>query len=111
MAMSICGIAVRAGGRPVQEQELNAMRLRLASGLNKADARVVRDGGFCSSGSTSSIWSCDSMLVACDMELCNLERPMETSATVTAEWIGGLYLSDGPSFVEKLRGAFSIAIW
>lgn len=109
--MSICGIAVRAGGRPVQEQELNAMRLRLASGLNKADARVVRDGGFCSSGSTSSIWSCDSMLVACDMELCNLERPMETSATVTAEWIGGLYLSDGPSFVEKLRGAFSIAIW
>lgn len=111
--MSICGIAVQADGRPVQEWELNAMRLSRASGVDHAGSRVLPDVGICSIGpeSFASFWSSDAVLVACDAELCGPGDPPNGLKSTVAEWIADLYLASGPSFLERLRGAFSIAIW
>jgi asparagine synthase (glutamine-hydrolysing) len=116
--MAIFGVAAGPGSRPVQTHELKAMRSSLTSGTNGG-------GGFCvppwvGLGSVSpigsgSFWSSDAVLVACDAEVYNAAelRSMvtATSPSDTAELIATLYLEQGPLFIQRLRGVFSLAIW
>jgi asparagine synthase (glutamine-hydrolysing) len=106
--MAFCGIAAGSGGRPVQAHELEAMRssLRPVKGDGKSSWAPHFALGSSAADSSGSFFSSDSLIVACDAELYN----SKASGNV-AEQIANFYLADGPSFFQKLRGLFSLAIW
>ncbi|HET7208495.1 MAG TPA: asparagine synthase-related protein [Terriglobales bacterium] len=111
--MAICGIAVARQARQPQAEELHSMCQSLAtgtaavqpfSGLAHATLASVAPGSFCSS---------ETLLVACDAELYNdeLRESCGSAFSTTTELIGSLYQRYGISFLERLRGAFSVALW
>lgn len=68
---------------------------------------------------TQQIYRNDRVLIACDADLHNLDElqaltsdrePVAESAK-TAALLAALYERFGPGFVDKLRGAFSVALW
>jgi hypothetical protein len=101
--MAICGIAVN-GGQPVRTHELDAMRLSLTAGENQS--RVRPEVGLSSTLAAGS-WFSDEISVICDADL----YAGAAGNVSVAEFIARLFREQGPSFIEKLRGAFSLAIW
>ena len=107
--MGICGVAVD-DGQPVSAHELEAMRLRLDVQPGEAKTRILKHVGLSSTSSANaSLWSSDDLVVACESDLYNSGAAATNGST--AKFIGGLYREHGPSFLEKLRGAFALAIW
>ena len=107
--MGICGIAGGPDSKPVQRHELEAMQSSLALNAAKVESCVLQHVGFSSGAdSAGNLWSSNAVVVACDGELYNSERPKECSL---AEWIASLYLLHGSSFLQKLTGVFALAIW
>lgn len=106
--MAFCGIAAGANGRPVEAHELEAMRASLCPGKNTGESVCGPQAGLSSvaPASSGSFFSSESVIVVCDTELYG----SECSGNV-AQQIAGFYLSHGPSFMQKLRGLFSLAIW
>ncbi|HVI09867.1 MAG TPA: asparagine synthase-related protein [Candidatus Binatia bacterium] len=103
--MGICGIAASPASRPIQRLELQAM----CAGFSPAarDVALVAQT-FAAGCNTGTLWSSDTVAVACDADLYNSDQPAGLSA---CQWIAGLYDRHGSSFVEKLRGAFALAVW
>jgi asparagine synthase (glutamine-hydrolysing) len=106
--MAFCGIAAGPRGRPVLAHELKAMCCSLDARKSEGDSSWAPHIGLGSVVPTSlvSFFSSDSIIVACDAELYNIDG----SGNV-AEQIANFYQADGPLFLEKLRGLFSLAIW
>jgi asparagine synthase (glutamine-hydrolysing) len=107
--MGICGVATNES--PVTAHELKAMRDCLARvSLARNNSYVQRHIGmsFVAPTISATFWSDDNLVVACDTELCQQDDCAETDA---AEAIARLYLEDGISFLQKLRGAFALALW
>ena len=107
--MGIYGTAVRSQGCPIGDRELQAMALSLDRNPGKSGCFTLPDIGMgtCGRGS-ESIWCSDLSAVICDADLYNPERPPGCEA---ARWISELYRTYGISFLEHLRGSFSIALW
>jgi asparagine synthase (glutamine-hydrolysing) len=86
------------------------MRACLGPHKAPADSVVLAHVGFGSLAVAPSATLCSyqHLLVACDSDLYG---PTISNQASAAEVIARLYLSDGPSFVHKLRGAFAFAIW
>jgi asparagine synthase (glutamine-hydrolysing) len=104
--MAICGIATN--GAPVKAYELEAMQTCLTRRSSTCDYRALPHIGMSSGASPScKFWSSASVMVAGDVELCGRDHGKENAV----ETIAHLYLTDGPSSVNKLRGAFALAIW
>lgn len=116
--MSICGIVVE-NGKPVTSSDLDAMASCLQIGDSRRhEIRTCRGVGFATASSTqseSAIADDPLLLVAFDGDLYNQPELWKslgaTSPRTTGELISQLYLRHGHSFLELLRGAFSLAIW
>jgi asparagine synthase (glutamine-hydrolysing) len=117
--MAICGIAVVRGGEPLGQPRLEAMVGALA--IDTGDVRAIcatsqgRFGAISGIG-TTSLASSDTVAVVCDADLYNLdELQSNISAGLPQSNVAGLiatlYLERGNSFLQSLRGVFSIAIW
>jgi len=114
--MGICGIAVGSHGRPPQATELQSMSHALGwNGRDRSALSVLPHAGLASvaPASSGSLWSSDALFVACDADLYNDDQLRGTSfsPSCTAELLGFLYRQYGVSFLERLRGVFSLAIW
>jgi asparagine synthase (glutamine-hydrolysing) len=117
--MSICGIAVENSGKPVTVRDLEAMASSLQIGDSRGhNIRACRGAGFATTSATQteSAIADDALLVAFDGDLYNqpeLWKSLggEQSPRATTELISKLYLQHGISFLELLRGAFSMAVW
>jgi asparagine synthase (glutamine-hydrolysing) len=112
--MAICGIAVARQGKPPQAQELNNMRQSLATGALDAQAFSASAHAALASTSSGSSWSSPALIVVCDADLYNqdeLRDGSRSAPSTTAELVGVLYQRFGVAFLERLRGAFAIAIW
>lgn len=108
--MAIYGIATANEGTPASRRDLASMRACLAPYRTPAGSMVLPHAvvGSVSAWTSAAFWSCEHLLVACDAELCD---PAISNQRNIAEAIARLYLSYGPSFVHRLRGAFALAIW
>lgn len=106
--MGICGIATNSA--PVKAYELAAMQARPGSSAAETQDLVLPHIALGSSSATcsTSFWAGERVLVACDAELCRVEN---SKTATSSEAIAELYLAEGVSFVNKLRGAFSVALW
>jgi len=116
--MSICGIAVENGGKPVTLRDLEVMASSLQIGVSREhNLRTCRGAGLAtiSAAQRESALSDDTLLVAFDGDLYNQPELWKSlgqeSPRATGELISELYLRHGHSFLELLRGAFSLAIW
>lgn len=105
--MGIFGIAV-SDGQPVQAHELDAMCLGVGSRPGGGDSCVRPHVGLSATPLTSEAWFSSDLMVVCDADLYGCAA--STNGSV-AKSIGALYRGDGLSFLEKLRGAFALAIW
>ena len=109
--MAIYGIATTAAAAPVNRRDLEAMRSCLAP-LRRLRRMLLFRRTLASAllGLQRLPHSAhaEHLLVACDSELYG---PGVSNEKNVAEAIASFYLSDGPSFVHKLRGAFALAIW
>lgn len=117
--MAICGIAVTANSRPVAsplvESMLSALAVRPGDGRSHS-ASLLAGVGAISGLEGSSVFSSEQLMVACDANLYNpgeLQSSLRRSAAPgsPAELIAALYLQLGDSFLERLRGAFALAVW
>lgn len=116
--MSICGIAIGTEGQPdaaVLEAMLSALALNAESHREHNSCRHI-GMGVVSSTASASLWASDRLTVACDADLYNRSQLLTglaspRSADTPAALLGALYLQYGVSMLEKLRGAFSIALW
>jgi asparagine synthase (glutamine-hydrolysing) len=108
--MAIYGIATTNDGMPVTGPDLEAMRSCLAPHKAPADSVVLpRVGvGSVAVAPQAAFYSCEHLLVACDSDL---YHPVISNEPSAAEAIARLYLSEGPLFLHKLKGAFALAIW
>src|SRR5580692_9532689 len=106
--MGIWGIAATNSDRPIDAHELEAM-CSVPVGTPVV-SRMFPQAGFCEfpGASSGALWFSDRLIVACDADLHNPERPIDRGI---AQWIAGLYLVHDDSFLHKLRGAFALAIW
>jgi asparagine synthase (glutamine-hydrolysing) len=117
--MAICGIVNDEKGDSANAAELQAMlaSMKLTSEDSCAHSPASRASlGALSSTGTASLWYSDSILVACDADLFN-QKELEASLASTnafgnvAALLAALYLRDGVSFLQQLRGVFALAIW
>lgn len=105
--MGICGIATKE--QTIATSELRAMSLSEAGYVSKQSYLGPRVGmSYTSATASAELWSSDQLVVCCDVEL---SGESENKGQSSAERIARLYLDDGPLFISKLRGAFSLAIW
>ena len=117
--MAICGIANGRNAQPVEGTVLNAMLSELAitaQAQREQSSRQQFGLGAVSSTGTASVWSSDSLTVACDAEIYNRRQilaglPHFSGSDNVAALIGALYRQYGVSMLDKLRGPFSIAVW
>lgn len=116
--MPICGVAVNPQARPVADEELAAMAgsLYLVPSASAAfDGTPQARLGAVANGGGAEINCDDCLIVVCDADLHNsreLRRHVSADPdTHTAALLAQLYRKFGIGFVEKLRGAFSIAVW
>lgn len=113
--MAICGIAVTEQGQPVAPAVVAGMvdALALRSEDVRAHAALPLAGVGATSGfAASSVFQSSRLLVACDANLYNAaDLQAAYGGSGAAELIAALYLRLGESFLEKLRGAFALAIW
>jgi asparagine synthase (glutamine-hydrolysing) len=117
--MSICGTAWNDGVRPVEMPELESTLSALRMGDTESSAQCLSTraafGGL-SSDLSNCVCEVGPLLVACDVDLYNLQ---ELAATVdftvasdkVPQLIALLYLRHGDVLPECLRGNFAIAIW
>jgi len=116
--MAICGIASKRNGRPIEPPTIVSMLASLALEPDWPAASAVESlvglGGTSPSGSVS-VCNSREAIVACDAELFNAKElwaevsgPPEGSL---AELMAALYARHGLRLLEKLRGAFALAIW
>lgn len=112
--MAICGIAVTRAGRPPQAEELGRMRQSFApAGVDERTFSTSQGAGL-AAVAPGSLWSSATLSVACDADVYNkrdLCQEIGCSSSNSAELIGSLYQRQGVSFLDRLRGAFSIAMW
>lgn len=117
--MAICGIAVEREGQPVHGTVLDAMLSELTVLPGSSPNQISRSDfglGSVSSAGTASLWVSDALAVACDADIynrgellaCLTSPPPEDSL---AALLGAVFQKYGTSTLEKLRGAFAIAIW
>jgi asparagine synthase (glutamine-hydrolysing) len=112
--MAIFGIAVTRHGRPPESQELERMRQSFATATLDGQPMVKSEHSGLAAVALSSVWSSARLSVACDVDLYNereLCQDSSSTSSSSAELIGSLYQRYGVSFLDRLRGAFSIAIW
>jgi asparagine synthase (glutamine-hydrolysing) len=118
-AMAICGIVVGDRGQEVAAQSVQVMAASLAMSAEDTPAQCsASQAGFgaVSSTGTTSVYCSNSLLVACDADIYNgRELAVRFGSPAlplsNATLIGLLYEQAGESFLNQLRGAFSIAIW
>jgi asparagine synthase (glutamine-hydrolysing) len=117
--MPICGAVITRAGAPIQGRTIQAMLSALAVGLGGASIpHTERDAGLgvVSSCGTGSLWDDGKLLVVADAELQNLEElrgqvgPPADRESVSC-LLAQLYRERGSTFVTRLRGTFSFAIW
>jgi len=115
--MTMCGIANTNGERPGVDQ-INSMISGMAHSDSRSRYHVTHSTGLgvTSVSRSTSLYSNGGVVVACDGEICD-ENPVQrnsiTSGTDTtpAAIIAELYSQYGEKVLNKLAGAFSIAIW
>lgn len=116
--MAITGIAVARNSGPLRPDHVTAMLSAMSLGKS-ADSEFGTTPnaqlGAASDAGTTSVWSSDDMIVACDASLVDVtNRAAEDRAAASespAETIGKLYRQYGLECFAQLRGAFSLAIW
>lgn len=117
--MPICGIAISQGAQPVEGTVLDRMLTELMlvpESRREQKSRSDAGLGVVSSAGTASFWHSDEIIVACDADIYNRRQLLggissTPSADNLAALLGALYLEYGVSMLEKLRGAFSLAVW
>src|SRR6516225_6926893 len=115
--MGICGIANTNGDRPTVEQ-INSMISAMAHNDSKGRYHLTCSTGLgvMSALRSTSLYSDERVVVACDAEIYD-ENPVRentiTSDTNTgpAARIAELYSKYEEKVLEKLTGVFSVAIW
>ncbi len=115
----LCGIC--HPGREVAGAILAAMLERVSLPDETQRKAVSSRGtalGVSSRWPTQEVASVDGILVALDGDLLNLAEPssppqqnLPPNKASAAERVARLYLQHGPSFVKRLQGTFSIALW
>ena len=108
--MAITGITVTKNAAPLQPALVDAMlsAASVARGESpECGTALHAQLGALSSTGTTSLWSSDDLLVACDASLVGLAA----ADMPAAEAIGKLYQLHGLDSLSKLRGAFALAIW
>ena len=106
--MAFCGIAVSRNDS-VAVHEMDSMCLHLTSAEGQSESCTSPQVQLrITISKSSSILSSDDLLVACDTDLYNSDLNQYGSA---ANLISDYYRRHGISFLEKLHGAFSLAIW
>jgi len=116
--MAITGIAIARNAEPLRPDLITAMvSAAECSGrtLAQCEKTSLAQLGVVSDAATTSAWSGDDLIVACDASLVDLaslrvELGLPQNAS-PAEIIGKLYRQFGLEFFSGLRGAFSLAIW
>jgi asparagine synthase (glutamine-hydrolysing) len=116
--MAITGIIIARNSKPLQTEQIVAMLPPVGQGSNSRSAFSAKTNaqlGAASDTGTTSVWSSDDLIVACDASLVGTNNvpqanngPDNSSA---AAIIGKLYREHGLEFFSQLRGAFSLAIW
>jgi asparagine synthase (glutamine-hydrolysing) len=117
--MSLCGIALKTGARPIDMPELTVMLQSLRMTTAELRSHCCGDGaavGSLSSEAATAACRRGPLLVACDADLYNIA---ELAATVRSKMapddlpgvLASLYLKHGDMFVNQLRGNFAIAVW
>jgi asparagine synthase (glutamine-hydrolysing) len=117
--MAICGLVTTNAGSPIQSATIDAMLAALASGPSGAPAHhTERDAGFgvLSSCGTGSLWDDGTLLVVADADLLNFEEQWEQlderpERGNVSHLLAQIYREQGASFVHRLRGTFSFALW
>lgn len=117
--MAICGIATTRGGRPVEARELEGMLSLLAVHPDWSPTWASsEDAGFGAVAlpATASLWSSDQVLAVFEGDLYNrdeLQKTLSVSrpALNPAALLASLFLDEGPACLQRLRGAYSFAIW
>ncbi len=117
--MAICGIAVEREGQPVHRGVLDAMLSELTMLPGSARSQISRSDfglGAISSAENASLWVSEALAVACDADIYNKGELLASLASPPPEdsiaaLIGAVFHQYGVSTLEKLRGAFAIAIW
>jgi asparagine synthase (glutamine-hydrolysing) len=63
-------------------------------------------------GEAATIESSDALWIVADLDLTNIaELQARVGSTTPEGLLAGLYALEGPSFVERLRGGFAVALW
>ena len=117
--MAICGIAVEREGQPVHGTALDAMVSELMILPGSGRDQISRSDfglGATSSAGTASLWVSEALTVACDADIYNRGELLASLSSPPpdrgiAALVGALFQQYGASTLEKLRGAFAIAIW
>lgn len=116
----ICGICNGHGG--VSRARLDAMLAALALPGESGSSAIAESSvalGVSSRWAFQQVARVSEVRIAVDADLYNFDdiarlmagRGIDARKTPLAEIVARMYLQDGPSFVERLHGAFSIAIW
>lgn len=116
--MSIAGIAIAKRTDPLSRglaaNMLEALRLHEIGSACVVDDLFAQLGAS-SPAQTASAWASDDLLVVCDGDLVRLHEEFGANESVlgasNAELIGALYLKRGEDFLNRLRGAFALALW
>jgi asparagine synthase (glutamine-hydrolysing) len=117
--MAICGMVTTKAGPPIQGSGIKLMLSSLALGPvgepihhTKGDSAL----GVISSCGTGSLWNDGTLVVVADAELLNLEELQDQIGTTLDEanascLLAQLYRERGSTFITRLRGTFSFALW
>jgi len=116
--MAIWGIATGMAGPPVSESTLQAMSAASCQGVRSETRLLANCGMGAATRGSTVLASTPRFLIAGDAELYGPDSLVagrsekDTSGTQSlGEAITALYVADGVEFVQKLRGAFALAIW
>jgi asparagine synthase (glutamine-hydrolysing) len=117
--MPLCGIVTPNQGQPMDAVALK--RMIAASALDRNWTSVQLDQPTLGFGGTSpaqavSVCRLDGLIVACDADIANqadLASTLSSSKPISnaAELVGSLYQKKAISFLKRIRGSFSLAIW
>ena len=116
--MAIGGIVVSRENPPVSHAELEKLLAGLARAERPSSVSVAEPevglGGTSPVG-TVSLWNSSEVLVVSDADVYNTAgwngRGSATGDLNHSQLFGELYLSRGSAFLERVQGAFSIAVW
>lgn len=107
--MGIAGITVGRNAPPMLPNRVSAMLGALKMGepfSSFAERELLTELGAGSHTGTASVWSTNEVIVACDADLVGTNGTAEA-----AECVAKLYSRFGRECLNRLRGAFALAIW